>query len=289
MTTHHDTTKPAVAVTGTRGFLGSVLADVLSREGYRVVRLSRGEPEPASRFTLGDDVPPSIFQGAEVLIHAAYDFSLTRRHDIRRVNVEGTRRLFNTAIAAGVKKIVFISSASAFAESRQLYGQAKYAAERMARGIGAYVVRPGIIYDETDRGLLPKLALFARLPLVPLFDGGRQPFVLTHARDLATLMLALIRSEERAPRTPITAGHPKTLTFRALLAELASRQGKTPRFVRMPSLPLLLLLRGMEMAGLRPPFRSDSLIGLLSPNPALDFTLTEAYGVPWRPFGTDRS
>lgn len=286
MTTHHDAMKPAVAVTGTRGFLGSVLAEALSHDGYRVVRLSREEPGSDSYFSLGENVSPSVFRGASVLVHAAYDFSLTRPHDIRRVNVEGTRRLFNAAIAAGVKKIIFISSASAFAESSQQYGRAKYAAERMARGIGAYVVRPGIIYDETDRGLLPKLALFARLPLVPLFDGGRQPFVLTHAHDLSLLILALIRSTERVPRSPITAGYPKTMPFRSLLAELARRQGKTPRFIRVPSLPLLLLLRGMELAGLRPPFRSDSLIGLLSPNPALDFTLTEAYGIPWRPFGT---
>jgi len=286
---HNHPSQTTVAVTGTRGFLGSVLADALTRAGHRVVRLSRENPGSNSYFSLGEPVSPSVFQGVSVLIHAAYDFSMTRPHDIRRVNVEGTRRLFNAAIAAGVKKIIFISSASAFAGSKQYYGRAKYAAEKMARGIGAYVVRPGIIYDETQRGLLPKLGFFARLPLIPIFDDGRQPFLLTHAQDLAGLILALVHSQDRAPRAPITAAFPKTMSFKTLLARLAHRQKKTPHFIRVPSWPALLLLRGMERVGLRPPFRSDALIGLLMANPAPDFSLTDAFGIPWRPFGTDFS
>ena len=288
MTMHPDASRKAmVAVTGARGFLGSALAAALSQEGCSVIRLSRQDPGSKTYFSLHEPVSPSLLDGVSVLIHAAYDFSLTRPHDIRQVNVEGTRRLFNAAIAANVKKIIFVSSVSAFADSRQLYGRAKHAAERIARGIGAYVVRPGIIYDDGLRsGLLSKLAFFARLPLIPLFDGGRQPVLLTHLHDITALLIALIRSAGRAPRAPITAALPAPISFRSLLAELARRQKKAPHFMPVPSWPISLMLRAMERLGFRPPFRSDSLIGLLEPNPAHDFSLTASYGTSWRPFET---
>ena len=282
---HHN---ERVAVTGARGYLGSALVAAFTRAGYPVVSLGRQMPGSSTYFSLGEKVDPTLLRGVSVLIHAAHDFTLTEPHDIRRVNVEGARKLFNAAIAAGVRKIIFISSVSSFATSTQLYGQSKYDVERMARGIGAYVVRPGIIYDDTmERGLLSKLGMLARLPIIPLFNGGNQPVLTSHLDDLTALMLALVNSNERIPHAPITAAFPKTMTFKSLLVELARRQKKHPHFVPMPSWLPFLLLRMLELLGFKPPFRSDAFTGIVKTDPSPDFSLTDAYGIAWRAFNVD--
>ena len=72
-----------------------------------------------------------LLHSADVLVHAAYDLSLTSAADIWRVNVEGTRRLLEVAADARVRRILVLSSMSAFEGTTQLYGRAKLDIEAM--------------------------------------------------------------------------------------------------------------------------------------------------------------
>ena len=76
------------------------------------------------------------------LVHCAYDFKPLRWDEIRAVNVEGARKLFPAARAAGVEKIICISSISAYDGCRSLYGKAKLEIEKIALDNGALVIRP---------------------------------------------------------------------------------------------------------------------------------------------------
>jgi nucleoside-diphosphate-sugar epimerase len=126
--------------------------------------------------------------------------------------------------------------------------------------------------------------MLARLPATPLFDSGTQPVLTTHLDDLAALVLALASDARPAPRGPITAAYPETIPFEEVLARLARTQGRAPRFVRIPSFLPLLALKALETLGLRPPIRSDALVGLLATDPKPDFSRTAMSGVAWRRF-----
>src|ERR1700733_3921322 len=102
------TSPPTVVVTGASGYLGSRIADTLESRGRRVVRLLRSPSKgQADAFSYDLSTPLSrevidALHSADALVHTAYDLSLTSATDIWRVNVEGTRRLLDSATQAGV-------------------------------------------------------------------------------------------------------------------------------------------------------------------------------------------
>ena len=93
-------TAPVCAVTGANGFVGKVITRRFQMLGQRVIALVR-KPEQAPvgtearQFILGDPVAPHLLDKIDILLHAAYDFSLYGWSDICRVNVVGSEYLFD--------------------------------------------------------------------------------------------------------------------------------------------------------------------------------------------------
>ena len=106
------------AVTGASGYVGSRIAEHLLKNQCTVYEMRRNLPKYKNKFTiqfsLGKDVNANALRGIDVLIHCAYDFSVTKWEDINKINVEGSLKLFQAAKKAGVKKIIFISTMAAY-------------------------------------------------------------------------------------------------------------------------------------------------------------------------------
>jgi nucleoside-diphosphate-sugar epimerase len=270
------------AVTGASGYLGGRCAAALRAAGWEVRRLVRTPVEPGDRpFRLGEPVDPDALRGADVLIHAAHDFK-AYGPEAFRVNVSGAEALLKAAQAAGVGRIVAVSSVSAFAGCRSEYGRAKLALEEAVAGRGGISVRPGLIYGGGKGGMFGTLARLCRLPVIPLPDGGRQPLFLAHADDVAAALVAATGWGPAA--APVTLAHPEPVPFRDILRALARGQGKKPFFAPFPSAVMLGALGAAEAAGLRLPARRDSLLGLLYGNPDPDFAAARRLGLSFRRF-----
>lgn len=266
------------AVTGPNGLVGSACCEIISAKGFQILPLQR----PA--FELGKDMEPEFFRGVDALVHCAYDFRLRSWPAIHTVNVEGSVKLLKAAAAAGVKKIVFISSVSAFEGCRSLYGQGKLEVERVALSLGAAVIRPGLVYGSPGRGLYSSLEVFAKLPLIPVFDGGQQPFVLVHIDDLKQAVSAILEMDAERVKKVVTAAHSQVIAFKDIFKALSAKRGKRARFFSIPGSLGLLGLRLLEALGLPSGFRSDSLVGMLYPNPNIDFSAAQELGLKFRPF-----
>src|SRR5258708_10741487 len=137
-----------IAITGARGFVGSMLARRFESSGWTVTRLSHSGPAAdAVPFRLGDEVQPEIFRSRNItaLVHCAYDFKPATRGDIDRINVAGSRKLLEAAAAGGVERIAVMSTISAFDGCRSLYGRAKLEIGSPAASAGAPLLpsRPG--------------------------------------------------------------------------------------------------------------------------------------------------
>ncbi len=272
-------------VTGASGYLGSRISTALERDGWRVQRLVRS-PAPdrptERRFRLGEQITGDI--AADLLIHTAYDFTLHRRADIWRVNVDGTSALVAAARAAGVGRIVVLSTMSAYRGTGQLYGRAKLAIEEITAASGGVVVRPGLVYGPRAGGMLGALQRALRLPAVPLIAPSSRQFPV-HEDDLVAAIVA-IATAERVPPGPIGIAQPTPVTFREILATIASDQGLRPRYVPVPWRLVYLAMRAAEAVGVRLPFRADSLLGLVRPAPSVPQPeVVAALGVRLREFG----
>ncbi|HEX7550372.1 MAG TPA: NAD-dependent epimerase/dehydratase family protein, partial [Candidatus Methylomirabilis sp.] len=113
-----------VAVTGSRGLVGSALIPFLATGGHRVTRLVRGEP--AGPDEVGWDparglADPSRLDGVDAVVHlageniAAGRWTPARKVEIRRSRVEGTRSLCESlARLAHPPKLLVSASAIGF-------------------------------------------------------------------------------------------------------------------------------------------------------------------------------
>ena len=218
-------------------------------------------------------------------MHCAYDFQPLGWKEIHAVNVDGTRKLFRAARAAGIAKIVCLSSISAFDGCRSLYGRAKLEIEKIALDSGALVIRPGLVYGSEPGGMFGKLvAQVRKSSVIPLIGDGSQIQFLVHNEDLAGFIEKVAAGKiEIAPRV-LSAAHEQPWTFRELLSEIARGLDKKVKFVPLPWRLVWTGLKTAEACGLRLNFRSDSLVSLMYQNPGLDFSSNAAAGLVCRPF-----
>jgi nucleoside-diphosphate-sugar epimerase len=278
-----------IAITGARGFVGSLMARRFEDGGWAVTRLSRAGTTKGGEtvlFRLGEEVEPELFRQRNItsLVHCAYDFEPSTRAGIHRVNVEGSRKLLEAATAAGVERIAVMSSISAFEGCRSLYGQAKLEIE--AAAAAGLVVRSGLVWAEgpPTGGMFGSLSRSVNARVVPLIDGGVHPQYLVHEADLWELLRRYVDGEIQNPGRPVVAAAPRRWPMRDLLAELARRQGRHPRYVSVPWQPVWAGLRLAELVHLPLRYRSDSVISLVHQDPRPDFESLMTLGIAARDF-----
>jgi UDP-glucose 4-epimerase len=266
----------AVAVTGPTGEIGkSLLAELERRpEIDSVLGMARREFDPAEEglekvaYRRGDILDrgslAALFDGADVAVHLA--FAIFGSHEeTRRVNLEGTRNVFEAAIKAGVGRLVYASSVAAYGfypenpqplveevparGSEGFYYSAQKAeleallADLLAgTDVEAYVFRPCIVAGPRATMLieqvvgavrpwdpLPTLRRgIERLPLVgPVLPDPRVPFQLVHHDDVARAMAAAICGE--GPPGPYNLAGPGVIGLSDVAHALGWRSLPIPR------------------------------------------------------------
>jgi UDP-glucose 4-epimerase len=112
-----------VAVVGATGNAGTSLLDALARDRDvdSIVAIARRRPsiefaktEFAAADIARDDLVPH-FRGADAVVHLAWLIQSSRDLEhLRRVNVDGSARVFAAVAAAGVPALVYASSLGAY-------------------------------------------------------------------------------------------------------------------------------------------------------------------------------
>jgi nucleoside-diphosphate-sugar epimerase len=201
-----------VALTGATGFIGRRLVPALQGAGYRVRALVRREdPRLMGRDieqvqgALEDPAALAAFTaGASAVVHAAGLVLAPHASAFHEVNVAGTRRLAQAAMAAGTPRFVMISSLSAREPGLSPYAASKHEAERALRelgpGLDLAILRPPAVYGPGDRATLPLFRQLARGFL--LAPAAEARFSLIYVDDLAFLVCGILRAEA-LPQGPI--------------------------------------------------------------------------------------
>jgi len=191
---------PTIALTGATGFVGQSLLGEAVAAGYNVRALTRREQEPRENVTwvrgeLRDTASLSeLTRGAEAILHVAGVVSAPDAAGYEAGNVAGTLNVIETAVAKGIRRLVFVSSLSAREPGLSAYGASKAKAEKLLRAspLDWTIVRPPAIYGPRDREMF-ELFRAARWGVVPVPKGAAS---MIHVEDLARLLVALIPGGE---------------------------------------------------------------------------------------------
>ena len=281
------------AITGANGYVGSSIKRYLRKNQHAVYEMRHDLPrsdlcnEFLIPYSLENEVELSVFENIDVLVHCAYDFRLTKWKDIVNVNVKGSLRLFEAAKRAGVERIIFVSTMSAFQGCKSLYGKAKMEIEREAMKVEAVIVRSGLVFGKNAGGMFGGLGQIVSLShIVPLVGDGNQVLYLAHEEDLCRLILRVCTEITESIPKPIIAASEKSTTLRRILEVLAHAQGKKVILVPTPWRLIWVGLKASEMLGIPVGFRSDSVVGLVNQDPDPDFELTKHIGIQFREFNS---
>jgi UDP-glucose 4-epimerase len=262
-----------VLVTGGSGFFGGLLKRRLLEEGFAVtnIDLVRDEDAGAEGLTSvqGDirDAGLLARMFAEHRFDAVFHCAAMLAHDVKddtllwTSNVDGTRLVAEAALAAGVLKMVNISSNCLWAEGFgrpvteedvpapvELYGRSKLQAERelaalMERRPDFKVVtlRCPTIIDSGRLGLLAILFEFIEDgKKVWVVGDGSSRYQFIYAQDLATACLLCLKYEES---NLFHIGSDEVPTMRGMYESVIRAAGSGARVASLPRRPTIAMMQ----------------------------------------------
>ena len=256
-----------VAITGGTSFIGKNLVKTLLNRGNEVRVLTRRHADATSAFQgassyRGDichQIEPSFLRGVDTLYHLAAE--LGNPAQMESVNIQGTANLLSAAAKAGVRRWIQLSSIGVYGPPRELlvteetapapgneYERTKLASDRLIEevcersGMDYVILRPSnVIGAEMKNG-----SFFA---LVKAVSRGRYFFIgppgaiatYVHVEDVVRALVAC----QDAPRGGVY-NLSSDCTWEALIERISSVLGiRSPR-MRIPALPLRLVIGALE-------------------------------------------
>lgn len=268
-----------VCVTGANGLVGAALCSKLNVSGFEVrgiVRLSHfatlasvtehvvvGNLEAVTEWA-------SALAGVSCVIHCAartYVMHETAGDGLaayRAVNVDGSRRLAEQAAAAGVRRLVYLSSIKVNGEKtahgapflfsdapapEDAYGISKWEAEQALwdvsakTGLEVVVVRPTLVYGPGVKGNLARLLKLVRLGLPMPFSAVQNMRSLIGLDNLVDLLIRCVDHPEAAGQTFLVSDG-GDLSTPDLVRYMAAAMNRSPRLFPVP-VSLLRLAGGV--------------------------------------------
>jgi len=247
--------------------VGRHLVSALLARGDRVIAadLSAGRFEDGVVAVAADVRDRSsllaAFEGVDAVFHNASVVHTrnNRVQDVRAVNVTGTRNVIDVCRSLGVRRLVYVSSASAVYEGKDIehgdetldyastsqapYADSKIDAEKMIlaandEALATCAIRPHVVFGPGDTRFLPAIVERAKAGKLKL--GVGRAHKLSDFTYVSNLIDALLAAEERLSFGSVVAGQAYFVTngeptqFWGFIGDVLRALGYPPLKGRVP-------------------------------------------------------
>ncbi|MGH9548402.1 MAG: SDR family oxidoreductase, partial [Terriglobales bacterium] len=212
-----------IAITGGTGFIGGHLARALVAQGHLCKLIARGishREDPILKLPNVSFTPVKLteerqlFQalgGSDALVHLIGINREKAPGDFERIHVKGTQTIVSQALAAQIKKIVFVSFFRARKSMTSKYLDTKWRAEEIVRNlpIDFTIVRPGIVYGQGDQmlqSIVHGLDIVPGIALFPSFGILEKPINPLAVEDLVNVLVASLTDTALSRKTVSVTG-----------------------------------------------------------------------------------
>ena len=254
-------------VTGATGFVGGRLVSRLRERGDTVVALVRSPARASALRAVGCELLEGDLgsvktlergiDGCEAVFHAAGLYRLgipaSERAAMYEVNVRGTERVLDAAIAAGTPRIVYVSTVNVFGDTRDeivseeyerpgrdflsYYDESKFLAHEAARarieeGGPVSIGQPGVVYGPGDTSQLGDQIRRAQEGRLRYVSFPRVGCNAVHVDDVAAGLLA-IHDGGRVGESYVLGG--ELTRVGEVIAIAAAAAGRRPPRLTMPT------------------------------------------------------
>jgi dihydroflavonol-4-reductase len=260
-------------LTGGTGFIGRQVARKLRERGDEVVALARSAERAAPLRDLGCEIVEGDLsdgdaiarglQGCDSAFHAAAVYKVgipkSDRQGMWEANVGGTETVLDAAIEAGTGRIVYVSTANVFGNTRgnvadedyerdlsdgflSCYDETKFrshqlARDRIAKGAPIVIVQPTAVYGPGDHSEVGQMIDQTRTGKLRMKAFPEMGLVFVHVEDVAEGVL-LAHDRGRVGESYILAGEKSTMG--EVIDKTAELSGRKPPRLKLP--PLLAKL-----------------------------------------------
>ena len=201
-------------------------------------------------------------KNVSAIIHLAAVVGSNNKELNFKTNVEGTRRLIESAKKNKIKRIIFVSTISASYSKRNNYAESKLQAEKLIHesGMAATVIRPNLIIGKNSPQL-KKISDMTNLPVIPVVGSGKKLIQPISVDQLSQILLKTIENEKIISHT-ITVSGSEALTFNKFLDKITmSNTGKTKIKIHMPIFVCNILAALLEIGlGEKAPINKGQII-----------------------------
>jgi len=258
-----------VLILGATGFLGRAVAHFLLDAGYEVRALVRDPAKAAALRVRGAELMAGDATSAASLAEACVDcvavISLVavrrnRPQTFLEVNIEAPKRLGEAAVAAGVKKVVFVSAVGARPDPTFKYLVSRWAGEEALKrtGIPYTILRFSFILGQ-DGGVVDDFERAAALgPAIVIPGDGQSRFQPIILEDAAHCVVTAIGRDDLTGKA-VDLGGPEVLTYEQLFGFFAQARGIKKTQVKVPIQLLMPGAATMELLMPNPIVTPDEL------------------------------
>jgi nucleoside-diphosphate-sugar epimerase len=269
-----------IAITGAAGLIGqNLIARMKQRGGYTITAIDKHGANTRLLRSLHPDIlvieadmaEPGDWQqslhGMDAIVIAHAQIGGLEQDEFTRNNLVATEHLLDAVATNGGCHLVHLSSSVVHSAVVDFYTESKKAQEALvlASGNPVVVLRPTLMFGWFDRKHVGWLARFMqRMPIFPIPGDGRYLRQPLYAGDLCQIILACL--DQRLAGSIHNISGLERIDYIDLMRIVRQAVNARTPIVKIPYGLFWLLLRAYALVNRNPPFTTQQLRALVTPD-----------------------